>query len=241
MTADATRVGWIREDIVKRRTLDIAFSIGGIIFSVLLVVVGLVLSNQASFAESYVADQFAEQQIKFDPVDELTDEEKGIPCLIDYAGMDLTTGKQAECYSKLIGLHMDGSAERGGFPGATYASLGGPQSELRAELQAATDAGQPTEAIQAELTAVTGLRETMFKGETLRGLLLTTYGFSIFGERAQQAAWVTYAAAAVLFVLSLAGVAHAFRTRKDETILLVTDADTAKEVVKDPAKDHVKV
>ena len=42
---------------MKRRTLDIAFSIGGMIFAVLLLVVGLILSNQASFAKSYVHDQ----------------------------------------------------------------------------------------------------------------------------------------------------------------------------------------
>lgn len=52
----------------------------------------------------------------------------------------------------------------------------------------------------------------MFKGETLRGLLLTTYGFSEFGTKAAQAATVVYAAAALMFLLALAGFAHAFLT-----------------------------
>jgi hypothetical protein len=49
----------------------------------------------------------------------------------------------------------------------------------------------------------------MFKGETLRGLLLTTYGFSIFGDRADVAALVCFLAAALLLLLSAGGFAHA--------------------------------
>ncbi len=62
------------------------------------------------------------------------------------------------------------------------------------------------------------LARTLQTGETLRGLLLTSYGFSIFGERAQQAAWVCYLVALVLLLASIAGFVHAFTTPKDETI-----------------------
>jgi hypothetical protein len=92
-------------------------------------------------------------------------------------------------------------------------------------LQAATDAGDPTDQIQTNLDAVTALRETMFKGETLRGLLLTTYGFSIFGDRAETAALVCYLAAALLMLLSIAGLVHAFTTSKDETVLVTVPAE----------------
>ena len=61
--------------------------------------------------------------------------------------------------------------------------------------------------------------QTLFRGETLRGLLLTSYGFSIFGERAAQAALVCFAAALVLFLASLAGFVHAARTPKDEVLV----------------------
>ena len=100
---------------------------------------------------------------------------------------------------------------------------------IRAELQAATDAGDPTEEIQGRLDAVNGLRETMFKGDTLRGLLLTTYGFSIFGERAALAATIVYIFAAVMVLLAIAGLVHAFTTKKDETVLFV-----AHEPVREP-------
>jgi hypothetical protein len=54
----------------------------------------------------------------------------------------------------------------------------------------------------------------VFKGETLRGLLLTSYGFSEFGTKAGQAATVAYGAAALLFLLAIAGLIHAFVTPK---------------------------
>jgi hypothetical protein len=214
---------------MKRRTLDLAFSIGGLLFSVLLLIVGLVLINQSNFAENYVEDQFRQQQISFAPEAALSGEQDDAPCLVTYAGQMLETGKQAECYAnEYIAYHLGESATAAGYEGATYATLGGPQRELRTALQDAT-AGQPTEAIQADLDKVNGLRDTMFRGETLRGLLLTTYGFSIFGERAGQAAVVVYIAAALLALLSIGGLIHAFTTKKDETVLLVTHEHDTKE------------
>ena len=43
----------------------------------------------------------------------------------------------------------------------------------------------------------------------MRGPLLTSYGFSIFGDRAQTAAYVCYAVAVVLFLAAIAGFVHA--------------------------------
>jgi uncharacterized membrane protein len=216
---------------MKRRTLDIAFSLGGLVFGLLLLVLGLVLTNQANFAEDYVKDQLSQQQITFTPAENLSDEEKAADCLVDYAGTALDSGKKSECYAnEYIALHMREGATEAGFDGATYATLGGITRGLRADLQAATDAGQPTDEIQAQIDSATTLRETMFKGETLRGLLLTTYGFSIFGERAALAATIVYVFAALMVLLSIAGMVHAFTTKKDETVLLV-----AHEPVKEPA------
>ena len=73
-------------------------------------------------------------------------------------------------------------------------------------------------AIEADLAKVTAQRETMFKGETLRGLLLTTYGFSVLGEKAELAALVAFFAAAILILASIAGFAHAFSTPNDKKI-----------------------
>lgn len=207
---------------MKRRTLDMVFSLGGLVFGLLLLVLGLVLTNQANFASDYVKEQLGEQKITFTPAENLSEEEAASACLVEYAGTDLDSGAKAECYANdYIALHMRESATEAGYEGATYATLGGVQRGLRADLQTATDAGEPTDEIQANLDAVNGLRETMFKGDTLRGLLLTTYGFSIFGERAELAATIVYIFAAVMVLLSIAGLIHAFTTKKDETVMFV--------------------
>jgi len=204
---------------MKRRTLDFLFSIGGVALAVLLLVLGLVLNANADFAKSYVRDQLVEQKINFTPAEALSEEEKAADCLVDYAGTPLDNGKKAECYAnEYIGLHMAEGATEAGYEGATYSTLGGVQRELRAELAAAEEAGESTEAIQAELDTVNGLRETMFKGETLRGVLLTSYGFSVFGEKGAQAATVAFLAALVLILASAAGFIHAARTPKDKTV-----------------------
>jgi hypothetical protein len=61
-----------------------------------------------------------------------------------------------------------------------------------------------------QLADVTAQRDTVFKGETLRGLLLTSYSFSEFGTKAAQAATVAYFAAGLMLLLSIFGIRHAF-------------------------------
>jgi hypothetical protein len=196
---------------MKRRTLDILFSVGGLVLAGLLLIAGLVLASNASFAKGYVADQLGQQNITFKTADTLTDEEKKAECLVTYAGQKLTTGKQAECYAnEFIGLHLKSIGK-----GLTYAELGEPQSKLKAQVTQAQQTNDPTlEDLQKQLADVTGQRETVFKGETLRGLLLTSYGFSEFGTKADQAATVCYLAAALLALLTFAGFVHAFSTPK---------------------------
>ena len=75
-------------------------------------------------------------------------------------------------------------------------------------------------------TDVTAQRETVFKGETLRGLLLTSYGFSEFGTKAGQAATVAYLAAALLLLLAIAGFVHAFVTPKTKAFAVPEPAPT---------------
>lgn len=202
---------------MKRRSLDIIFSVGGLLLAMLLLVLGLVMQNQADFAKSYVTDQLSAQKIVFTPADKLNDEEKSATCIVSNAGQPLTTGKQAECYANnYIALHL---SETNG--GKTYAETSTESRVAAAAAKAATDSNA---ADAAELTtqskAVAAKVDTLFKGETLRGLLLTSYGFSIFGERAQQAAYVIYGVSLVLFLASIAGFVHAFTTSKDEVVMV---------------------
>lgn len=199
---------------MKRRTLDIIFSVGGLGFAVLLLILGLVLQSQANFASDYVRDQLAEQRIDFPA--EYNRGETDVPgsdCLVEYAGQTLSTGSMSECYANFyIATHMAHSAEEAGVPGETYATMGAVIRQLNPE----TDGERI-----AELNA---LRDSMFRGETLRGLLLTTYGFSIFGDRAEQAATVAIIGAILLAILSIAGLIHAFITPKDKLALVPPDS-----------------
>jgi hypothetical protein len=198
---------------MQRRTLDILFSVAGFGLALLLVIIGLVLTSNASFAKDYVHDQLSDQKIRFKAAADLTDEEKQAHCLVEYAGQALTTGKQAECYANsFIALHL---TEIANADGKTYAELGDTQTDLRTQITAAQQRGDPSLAsLQKRLSDVTAARETVFKGETLRGLLLTSYGFSVLGVKGSQVATVCYIVAAVLALLGVAGLVHAFRTPK---------------------------
>jgi len=189
------------------------FSIGGVGLAALLLIVGVVMSSNADFSKKYVTDQLIQQRITFKTADTLTDEERRGPCLMKYAGQALTTGQQAECYAnEFIGLHVQTS---GG--GKTYAEIGDLQTGLRAQIANAQSAGDPAVAdLQKQLATATTTRETVFKGETLRGVLLTSYGFSVLGDKAAQAATVIYVGVLLLVALSIAGFVHALATPKNK-------------------------
>jgi hypothetical protein len=186
---------------VTRRTLDLVFAVGGLLVAGLILVLGLVLQNQADFAHDYVHDQLAKQEITFAPAKALKSNEND-PCLTQYAGDLLTTGKQAECYANhYIAVHLSEVNN-----GKTYAQTSN-------ELRALPDQNS------AQANALSAKVDTLFRGETLRGLLLTSYGFSIFGDRAQTAAYVCYAVAVVLFLAAIAGFVHAATKSAEHQVL----------------------
>jgi hypothetical protein len=212
---------------MKRRTLDLVVSVGGLLLAGLLLVAGLVFSSNANFASTYVADQLGQQKISFKTLDTLTAQEKEQACLVSYAGQPLTTGKQAECYANnFIGLHLQGIAG-----GKTYAELGDVQTQLRAQIADAQKTGATNLAdLQKQVTDTTASRETVFKGETLRGLLLTSYGFSELGAKAALAATVAYLAAGLMLLLGIFGLIHAMLTPRTATFGAV-EPTTAREPV----------
>lgn len=143
------------------------------------VVLGGALLWLGGFMQDNVRTELSSQQISFNPADRLTDEERAIPGLSDNAGQPVTTGNQARIYSELIALHMRNAATEAGYEGASYASLGGIQREMRAAVTTAQESGDQAaiDAAQANLTAVTNLRNTMLTGSNLRGSLLSAYGW----------------------------------------------------------------
>ena len=205
---------------MSRRHLDIIIATGGALFAVLVAVLGVVMWNEADFAKDNVRTQLSEQQIFFKDADKLTESERQNPGTVKYAGQQLTTGEQAQAYAAYIGGHLKDQATTAGYPGATYASIGAVQTELRTKVAQAKAANDPAAAdYEKQLAAVNALRENQFKGETLRGMLLTTYGFSVLGERAALASTIAFGIAGVAALLAAAGFVHAFATPKEKTVL----------------------
>lgn len=146
-------------------------------------VIGGFAIGMGVFIRGNIYDELTSQQINFPAADALTEHEAAIPGMLANAGLPLSTGNQAKAYSEYIYLHMSESAEEAGYPGAAYATLGGAQRGLRAEVAAAKEAGNEealTDA-QARLDAVTALRNTMLTGSNLRGSLLSAYGWDNVG------------------------------------------------------------
>lgn len=215
---------------MKRRTLDIVLASGGLMVAALLLALGFAIFSQYTFAQDYVKEELSAQKITFATADKLTDAEKnwkpGSACLVTYAGQTMETGPQAECYAKYyLAEHMDASAKNAGFPGATYATLGAIRTGLTADITALKAKGDTTGAAdtQKKLDSATSLRTTMQTGETLRGLLLTVYGFSVLGDKAGLAANLLYGLAAIMFALSAAGFVHAFVTPKEKVVFSPAD------------------
>jgi hypothetical protein len=129
--------------------------------AVLLVAGGLLLWGSA-YVHNTVQGQLAAQQISFPPAAAFAHPKAGteitpsmIPSVSQYAGQQMLTGQQAEAYADhFIAVHIAGMAG-----GKTY-------SQLSAEAQA-----QPN---NTQLAATVG---TVFKGETLRSMLLNAYGW----------------------------------------------------------------
>ena len=84
-------------------------------------------------------------------------------------------------------------------------------------MQAAEESGAAPAAVaelQGKADAITGQRNTLFKGETLRGLLLSTYAWSTVGRIAGIAATFAFVAAGVMALLVVLGVVHYGRVRR---------------------------
>jgi hypothetical protein len=178
---------------MRRKTFDALLTSGGLVLAIILLVAGGLLTWASSFVGDQVKTQLSQQQIFFPPNGAATASPEIGPFLNQYAGEQLLTGQQAEAYANhFIAVHL--KAIGGGL---TYA-------QLSAKAKAA-----PTD------TQLAGQVETMFKGETLRGLLLNAYAFDTMGQIAGIGAIGGFVGAGVMLLLSLLGFAHLRRVSPD--------------------------
>jgi hypothetical protein len=122
--------------------------------------------------------------------------------LAQYAGQPLTTGPQAKAYADhYIAVHM---SEASG--GKTYSEVSG---------QYIAQCSDPKAAGTQACTDLGAVRQPMFMGSTLRGLLLYGYAFATIGTIAGIGAIVAYVGAAALLLLAGIGFWHSRRTEHD--------------------------
>lgn len=189
---------------LKRRTIDSVLIAVGAVVTVAFLVAASLLTWGSNFANDYVDNELSSQNIAFPPAAAL--EEEGRTDLVKYAEESVNTGPEAEAYASFINGHLQGVAE-----GATYADLGAPERAAKAAVETATAEGASEAKIaelQGEADAISAQRNTLFKGETLRGLLLTAYAWDTVGRIAGYAAIAAFAAAGLMLVLVLFGMRH---------------------------------
>jgi hypothetical protein len=150
-----------------RKTLDRLISWTGLILAAVLLVAGGLLTWGSSFVAQNVQEQLKAQNITM-PTEAALETQEQKDALLQYAGQPMTDGDQAKAYADhYILAHMNASSD-----GKTY-------SEISSEYQKLSkDPG----ADPAQVEKLGGLRQSLFMGSTLRGLLLYGYAFDTIGE-----------------------------------------------------------
>ena len=190
---------------MRRRTFDFLASGVGVLLAIVLLVAGGLLLYGYNFVNDQVTQQLTEQQIVFPAADSAAI--KALPpddaaAMKVYAGQLMTNGAQAKTYADhFIAVHLK---EIGG--GKTY-------SQLSAE--ALANPSDQKLAAQAD---------TVFKGTTLRGLLLNAYAFWQIGQIALIASIVSFVAGAIVLILSGLGFWHLRRTPAEAELVGVGGA-----------------
>jgi hypothetical protein len=184
---------------MRRTTFDKLLGWIGTGLGVALLVAGGLLLWGSAYVHNTVQGQLAAQQITFPPASAFAHPKVGgeitpnmIPSVSQYAGQQLLTGQQAEAYADhFIAQHVTDMAG-----GKTY-------SQLSAEAMA-----------QPNNTQLSGLVATVFKGETLRSMLLNAYGWWKVSQIAYIISLVAFALGTVSFLGGLFGFASLRHDRK---------------------------
>lgn len=192
---------------MKRKTFDkIVTGIGAGLTVFLFVAAGL-LNWGANFAEDSVRSQLENQNISFPAAEGMPDGTRAQ--LEKWAEMKVTTGEMARDYSDLfIWEHMKAASIAAIGKPATYSEVSGMYMGLVR--------GGSTDT--AQIAKLGELRQTLFMGNTLRGMLLEAYAFGTLGVIAGYGALAALIGGLLMLVLTLAGLVHIRRTPESATI-----------------------
>ena len=173
---------------MDRSTWDKIVSGAGAVIAVVLIALGAMAIYGGSFGRDNVRDRLEPQNIVFPPAEAMTPEEKAE--IGEFAGQKVDTGVEAEAFSRYIGGHLEAIND-----GKTYSET---SSEARAE------GLDPDTAAELQEKA-----DTLFKGETLRAILLNAYGWWTVATIARWAGIAMVLAGLLLGILSILGFRHA--------------------------------
>lgn len=198
---------------MRRRKFDGIVSAVGLGLTVFLFVAAGLLNWGYSFADKSVTDQLSAQRISFPAADSeslkaLPEEDRVV--IEKYAGLQLTTGKQAQAYA----MHYIGSHVKNVAGGKTYSEISGAALAKSAEAKANPD----NAALAQEAATLMGQRQTLFMGETLKGLLLNAFAFWQVGQIAMYASIACFVGGILMLILTIMGYAHLRRTPTEATI-----------------------
>ena len=191
---------------MNRKSWDQLISTAGVVLAITLVVLGGLAVYGGNFAQSNVRDRLEPQNITFPPLEAMTPEEQAD--IGEFAGQQVTNGEQAEAFSRYIGGHLTEVNE-----GATYSE---------------TSAAAREEGLDPDVAAeLQGKADTLFKGETLRSILLNAYGWWTAASIAIYAGYIMIVIGLVFGVLAFFGFRHARRAAAaDAETVTVVPADS---------------
>ena len=182
---------------MRRKTFDALVSTAGLVVAAVLLVASGLLFGANSFIDDNVNSQLSEQKIFMPKAgSEQLNDPLVKPYLEKYAGQQVVDGAQAKAFADhYIKVHLkESTGDR------TY-------SQLSAESRANPDDQK-----------LSGLVQTAFRGETLRGLLLNAYAFGTMGKIAFVAAWISLGTGLVMVLMSVLGLLHLRRTPVDVAV-----------------------
>jgi hypothetical protein len=192
---------------MNRKNFDKIVTAVGFGLTVFLFVAAGLLNWGASFAQDSVKSQLENQNIAFPAAEAMPEATKDQ--LAKWANMQVVTGEMARDYSDLyIWEHMKGSSIAAVGKPATYSEVSGMYMGLVRGGSSDT----------AQIAKLGELRQTLFMGNTLRGMLLEAYAFGTMGVIAGYGAIAALVGGLVMLLLSIAGLLHIRRTPDSATI-----------------------
>lgn len=182
---------------MSRSLLDRLISYIGLTLAAVLLIAGILLTAAHNMVRAEVVSQLTSQHITMPSgpaLDRLPAADKA--ALEPFAGQAMNNDAQAKAFADhYILAHMNASSQ-----GKTYEEVSGEYMRMK---------DKTTE----EAQKLGELRQSLFMGNTLRGMLLNAYAFDTMGNIARTASIVSFVGAAIMTLLAVLGLRHAAQAK----------------------------